>query len=405
MRLVTHKRHLQGSALLMAILAVAMIPAGSANAIVKTNSVPYANDFEAAGTIIHTNALGWSGVDTNYAYTVVTSYTATAGWPISGAHTAVAQLDTQGDTITNILSGSSNTDTNYWIDMNIRMVSSDAEPSAVTNDSEVQVAIYLSSSSNLVAYHAMPDDPAVFDTASTNYFTTLSHAAIENESWHRLTVQMDYKTTGDPLGYGLDHDWFRILLDGVAISNATMAWDITDLEAGPGGEWFLCANSNIGTNRTLNATLLSGTGYFDDFVATNGEPTYAVTTYYTNGVPSYWLTGFSLELNNSASGALYNVDNDVHPAWAEWLLGTDPTISNDFLLTVESNGGTNTVKWVADGMMDSSAPDIMIKKSTNLLESYSSTQTHDRSTMSVGTNMWEDTTGGDAMYRLGVNSN
>ena len=68
---------------------------------------------------------------------------------------------------------------------------------------------------------------------------------------------------------------------------------------------------------------------------------------------------------------------------------------------VTSAGGTNTLVWVADGTMDASGPDLMLTKSTNLLDGYTSTITVDRAALDAGTNNWEDTTGtGDAMYRL-----
>ncbi len=399
------KRHScrRGSAAMLILIAVALLPAATACAAgaVRTNSLPYANNFEASpgSSIISTAPLGWSAADTNYAVVVTTNYSPSAGYPLSGAHTAVAKLSTDGNTITNILSGSNNTNAQYWIDMNIRMVSNDSEPSSITNDSGIQTAMYLSSSSNLVLYHAMPDNPAIFDTASTNYFTTLSHTAIENDSWHRLTLELDYFTADDI--YALDHEFVRVLLDGTAISNATWAWDINNLGAGPGGEWFLCANSDSSSNRLLSAALLSGTGHFDDFVVTNGAPSYTVSTF-TNGVPGWWLANYTLTQDDTASGAMYD-DGDAHPAWAEWLLGTHPKVSNDFTLVVESNGGTNFLKWVTDANLDTGADGtILLRKSTNLLEGYTSTNdSNARSTLVAGTNTWEDT-GGDAMYRLGV---
>ncbi len=399
MKHVTCTRFVRRSTALLTILAIAMLSAASAPAIERTNSIPYANNFETLGTIISTAPLGWSGADTNFAVSVSTNYTAPGGFPLAGsAHTAAVELNTEGGTITNLLTGSDNTNSQYWIDTNIRMVSSESAPTSVTNDNEIQVAIYLNASSNLVVYHAMPDDTGSWTDATTNYWTTLSHTPIANDSWHRLTVQIDYFETDNI--YGLDHEFFRIMLDGTAISNTTNAWQLGDLEAGAGGEWFLCANSASDSNRVLKATLLSGTGHFDDFVVTNGAPTQA--TFYTNGVPDWWLTNYNLELDNSSSGAVANADNDMYVAWEEWLLGTHPSVSNSFQLLVESDGDTNTLIWVTDALMDGSAPGtILIKKSTNLVEGYTSTQSVSRSTMQAGTNAWPQA-GGDAMYRLGV---
>jgi hypothetical protein len=308
------------------------------------------------------------------------------------AHTRAAKLDTEGSAITNHLAGPAGT--NVWLDMNIQMVPSDSQPTSITNDSDVQTALYVGTNGQLNIYHATLTPPSTY---GDNEFTELSHTAMETESWHRLTVAMHYDGA-----FGAH--FCQVTLDGTAIEDAK-AWVNPDdpNDGTSGGSWFVCANSASIDNK-ISMALFSGTGYLDDFVVTNGAPDQTATTYYTNGVPSYWLTSFNLELNNSSSGALYNADGDVHPAWAEWLLGTHPGESNSFQLMISSTGGTNTLIWVADDEVDENAPDLMLKKSTNLLDGYTSTITVDRATeFTGGTNNWVDDTGtGDAMYRLGV---
>jgi len=392
----------------MSIACIAMlVVTGNASAV--TNSVAtYTDNFEdyISGSNI-ANAVNGEWHAAADSHMIATNSPLndlpTAQHAVPGAHTMVAKLDTEGDSVTNLFNGVAAGETKVWLDMNIQMVPSDSEPTAFTNDTEVQCALYMGTNGQLVAYNREMAE-GTYTIASSNIFTALEHTAMETGSWHRLTVTMDYKSANAAFGPGYHLEFFKITVDGVDITNA-IAWDDPGTLATRGGKWFLCANADDAVERNLNMALFSGTGYLDDFVATNGAPTQTATMYYTNGVPSYWLSAYSLELDNSSSGAVYNADNDMYEAWAEWLLGTDPTVSNDFQLTIESNGGTNTLKWVADGTMDASAPDIMIKKSVDLLVGYGSTQTHDRSTMSVGTNEWQDTTGGDAVYRLGVMGN
>jgi hypothetical protein len=372
-----------------------------------TNSVStYTDDFEAYSDGEHI-ASTTNDVTSEWVASA-TSHLVATGMPVNtlpseqhplpdSSHTRVAKLDTEGDSVTNHLAGDSVD--SVWLDMNIQMVPSDSQPTSFTNDSQVQCAVYMGTNGQLNLYHSTYDG-AVF---GSNQFSELSHPAMATGSWHRLTVAMDYKSAVN--GWATDVKFVQVTLDGTAITDVD-AWvnpaDPTDGISG--GTWFVCANNTTIADH-INMALLSGTGYLDDFVVTNGAPDQTATTYYTNNVPSYWLSAYSLELDNSSSGALYNADNDVHPAWAEWLLGTDPTVSNTFQLMIDSEGGTNTLIWVADGTMDDNAPGITLHKSTNLLDGYSSTVDLPRTAMDAGTNEWEDTTGtGDAMYRLGVST-
>lgn len=384
---------------LMAVGMAALILAGGAMAV--TNSVSlYTDDFEdyLTGSNIANAVNGeWhAAADTHMIATNSPVNTATSKALPDSAHTMVAKLDTEGDSITNHLGGTGVD--NVWLNMNIQMVPSDSEPTSFTNDTQVQTAVYMGTNGQLNLYHSTLVD--FTPTFGSNVFTELTHTAMETSSWHRLTVAMDYKSSVN--GWGGDIKFVQVTLDGSTIAG-TDAWVDPSTPAGgtSNGTWFICANQGTISDH-INMALLSGTGYLDDFAVTNSAPTQA--SFYTNGVPGWWLAGYVLEQDNTVSGALYNVDNDIHPAWAEWLLGTDPTVSNSFQLMATSNGGTNTLVWVADGTMDDSAPGVTLHKSTNLLDGYTSTVDVPRTAMDAGTNEWDDTTGGDAMYRLGVST-
>ncbi len=232
------------------------------------------DDFEAYtnGEYIANAPNGWWQAETN-TYVMATNAPANDApcYPLEDStHNIVAQLNTGGSVVSNTYEASS--DVKVWIDMNVQLVPWGAgeTPSIVTNDTETQTAMFLGTNGMLTVFHSLPDDASTWGAASTNYFTELSHDPIATGSWHRLTVEMDYKSCFAQ--YGIHAAFFRVLLDGIVVSNDTMAWPAPDsLESGTGGAWFLTANSDLGSpeSRRLNATLFAGTGYVDDFLVTN----------------------------------------------------------------------------------------------------------------------------------------
>lgn len=385
------------------IVMCASAPIAGAN--MWTNPIPHAADYEGKsnGDTVIEDALGGWSAETN-TYTTVSNmpvvYTA-SNFPLDYNHSNgnVVKLDTEGASISNLVNDTGNT--NVWIDTMIQMVPTDGDvPSLVTNGTDIQTGIWLGTNGMLSVIAS--EESGSFATYS-NILVELSHTAIETGSWHRLTVVMDYKSANFFNGgwyFGGDLPFFKVILDGSEITDAAAYTDPSSANGGStGGAWFLCANQTT-INKKMSAAVLSGTGYFDDFVVTNGAPTFVMPTYYTNGVPGSWLAAHSLP--QSDGGALTNSDTDVFANWEEWLMGTDPTVSNDFEVTTTSNGGTNWIWWQTSGYIDPGAPDIQIRKSTDLGGGFIETNTYPRSSLVDGTNMWEDTSGVDGFYQLRV---
>ncbi|NQU39673.1 MAG: hypothetical protein HQ523_06950 [Lentisphaerae bacterium] len=316
MKSLIYKNSHAASGAVLLLLVAALLPSGSAWAAgaIRTNSVAYAQDFEGIGegvSIVSASPLGWSGSDTNFAVVVTTNNTSSSFPLEASAHTKVAKLQTDGNTITNILES---VDDKIWIDMGIQMVPSDATPESFTNDTEVQVAMFLNASSNLVVYHGTMDGGYALGTS--NVYTVLDHPAIEAGSWHRLTVEMDYESANTAFGPGYYLEFFRVLLDGTAISNA-LCWDDPGIlgTLGGTGTWFVCANPDDAIERDLNATSLSGTGYFDDFVVTNGPVSYSVSYTIAASVSPAAAGSIDPGSSNTTSGA--NATFTITPA-AYW---------------------------------------------------------------------------------------
>lgn len=256
-------------------LAVLLLTA--IGAVGATNTIPYFDSFEAPD---YTNgqdvigSKGWTAAETSYMVASSMTYVATSQALEDEQHLLVACLQTEGNVVSNLFDGDQPANSNTWIDMNIQMVpwGQEGAPALATNDNEVQTALYMDADGKLVVYHAVETAWSSF----SNAFTTLTHPAIDTGSWHRLTVSMDYKSANIFNGgfYFGDLPFFKITLDGTDINDAGAYVDVATADtSGSGGPWFICAN--VGTANTyLSATLFSGTGYLDDFVVTNGAPSY-----------------------------------------------------------------------------------------------------------------------------------
>jgi hypothetical protein len=169
-------------------------------------------------------------------------------------------------------------------------------------------------------------------------------------------------------GSGLSYEFFRILLDGVAVSNATRAWDLSTLEPGDpaGGEWFLTANSDPGSDRVLTAILLSGTGMFDEFVVTNGQVSFSIQHQVTASVVPDYAGSVTPDTSNTLAGtdvtftitpdAYWDVANAVVDGVSNVWTSTTYTLSNvtdEVNLVFELNaqrGVSNVPLWWLDAM-------------------------------------------------------
>ena len=232
------------------------------------NTIPFDDSFESftEGQHIVDGATGWLGATSALMYATAQDYS-TVSYPLATNHSLVARLDAGNESVSNTFAQL--TRTNIWIDMNMQMVrwDEDTPPGNMTNDNMIQTAVYLASNGQLVVFHS---DPLIGDTS--NRWTMLDHETIETQSWHRLTVKMDYLSAlYGPEGVGLK--FFQVHLDGSVISNEHAHVDPSLNSYATNGSWFICANG-IDPNPYLQATIFKGSGYLDDFVVTDQEPSF-----------------------------------------------------------------------------------------------------------------------------------
>lgn len=255
-------------------VALCVFLTGTATAGVTNSVFGFRDTFETYGagnTVNKTN--GWIAATNDYATVVsdntVNNYSKTS-LPIPGSsHQKVLKLDPVYDgPLSNRFEQASVT--NVYIDMMVRM--NPSEPgveSSITNDTTVQVAVFLNTNGQLVVFHSQ--DP----TGWKNRLTTLDYPTIQTGEWTRLTIAMDYLSNDDYLG----DKYFQLNVDGMVVSNA---YAYEDPGAGTGvggagttnGTWFPCANMGA-VDQYLSSLSLDGGALVDDLVVTNGAVTHA----------------------------------------------------------------------------------------------------------------------------------
>jgi hypothetical protein len=277
----------------LAAVALGMLCAGVAQARSDVNSVVYKETFESttgpttgswADNAWVATTGGWYAAATDASIvTNIGSYVLPSGVisPVSpttgAAWSRVLKLNTEGVTLTNMLSGATLDTKDIWVDTLIKMVVSEDVPTAISNDVNVKAAVYLNSSSNLVVYHG------TFNVGGSDYghskYTATGAKLVPGE-WYRLTIRLDSTTTPG------EEEAFKVFTNGgVVVAAAGVGYDDWKTEfatvSPPGGPWFLsAARRPSGYESTFADTVqtlcFQGTGYVDDLVVTDSAPSFDV---------------------------------------------------------------------------------------------------------------------------------
>jgi len=231
--------------LLAGVAAVALC-AGTARG---GNRVPFEDSFEsyADGTELNgTNGWACAGaggaVVSNVSYTFGTGY---CPYPLNTNHTRVMRLNT---VVTNFVEGPAGQ--RVWIDMMVQphALWSAAEPPLL--DEAMNAAVYVDPDGHPAIGHT------VYGTVSNRVWSVITNTVIAVDSWHRLTIVLDY-IPRDRHHY---HLYFSVRLDGRLLTHPN-ARGGTD-GCGPGGVWFPMLN-----DAPLASCTVGKAGCLDDFVA------------------------------------------------------------------------------------------------------------------------------------------
>ena len=252
-----------------------------------------------------TNHADWKGGPDDLSKVVPSNYTFTAAsTPLSGAHTKVLQLNTEGGTLTNELPLVASFATeDVYVDTMVQFVPSEDLPD-LGDDDDIKIAVYSYistemvdevevTSTNLAIYHAaksvrieMQGEPGeeepveIKELVLTNTVTTVPVDAAE---WYRLTIRLGSRSDL-PVSQG-----FQIYLNGVLITNnvttnnvafegetfTNVNWNIDNPSSN--GTWFISAGVGGTTYDSIAAVQFKGTGYIDDLVVTTTAPGYEYT--------------------------------------------------------------------------------------------------------------------------------
>lgn len=250
-------------------------------------AVPYADSFESYTnqTALPDTPNGWYSANPTGAVVRSMTYSFPLRRPLTVASpTNVVELY---EAVTNKLVHAPGADTNIWVDVMVMPVRSSAFPEV--DDNDIQTALFFNTNGHIVVRHAYYDD----STGVHHIWSELAHPAIPTGKWARVTLQMNYLSGcylvdgvpyEDEFGVAIDR-YFRVSLNGSDF--LTNRWAVPSLPVNLGtgdnptmprnGSWFMMCNSRVlysDTDRGLtniNSVAIQGTGYFDDYVVTNGD--------------------------------------------------------------------------------------------------------------------------------------
>ena len=438
-----------------AVLTISLIAiSASAN---TTNSVSFEQPFDGMSngeSIIGTN--GWYGAESTYA---VATNEATNPYIV---------LNTDGKTITNRFYEIDPANSNVYFDILLKPTRWPDD--AYTNQfvgTDIELGLVVNSNGHLVVYHAfdlLATPAAVFTeipyvTLSTTEWTRVT---ITQSNLMGTAVSMIRLNEGDPLtnasaytpapAYG--GPWFAnadnaLTSDGFKLSSVSFsgtgffddfAVTYTDplvlryliatyiypteyaswVSVTPSSSFKVLPGSNTAvvinvsnfwdvTSMSTNSTAISITQTVNLYTVSGAYSIRvdiaAQTTTSVAGVdvPRWWLDDYPLDSDDPDG----NLDNDALDNWQEWLVSTDPAVSNEFEITKHylTNGNAGVVEWVSTAV-DPSLPPFSMLRTTNLLApggGWSNVANHTRPT-GGGTNIWVDPTppagGIPAFYRI-----
>lgn len=233
------------------------------------NPVPFADSFEtySPGQILAGNG-GWDGNTNSVIFSSNYTFSATT-FPLDGdAHTKIVTLNTEGQELTN--SFNEVTTSGVWLDIMIQpTLWTDETPPAF--DSEARFMAYFNTNGNLVIGHTEATSWGIPVTLNTNRYTEITSGSINTGDWVRLTVTFNF----DARTFGTK--FFRVYTNGVPVNSA---YGIVDPAqefssyGGTPGPWHLVAN-HAATLPSYSNLVVSGTGFLDDLVITNGMPAFS----------------------------------------------------------------------------------------------------------------------------------
>jgi hypothetical protein len=229
-----------------------------------TNDIPYSISFEGIeeGTsLIDTNlSYGWYGEDGSVAAITNLSYAAKrqppkVTYPMNDeSHTSVLYFSSGA--ISNMFSQAELT--NVYVDMMIQPVRMEA-PATTEAVSNSQLTVYVDTNGFMTVWHGV-NTSGYYQVDFKDWTVFDNLAPIGTDKWVRLTITMDYLSDLNTMRY------FKMQVNGQDLSSSRgfQAPDSSFVSPGP---WFLCANQN---NAFISELSLSGSGWADDIVVTNG---------------------------------------------------------------------------------------------------------------------------------------
>ena len=272
----------------------------------------------------------------------------TTSYPLPGAdHDKALKLNTEGDTLTRYVNseivGSDKIDapinilsagTSVYVDTLMQFTPSEDEPTFADNDMSIRLAFWVNAKSNLVmrhSYYLAYGEPIGAGGVPTN--SVFTSTVIIPGQWYRLTIKMDDSSRvldSTVTQYVL----CSVFLDGGELSHPD-GFRIDEVGFGPDypgpvrdGPLFSLRN---GSNKELNSISFQGTGWVDDLVVTDVEPTFGGST-------TVMLTlSFNSSLVNVIAGGISKANEDTVASGteltiyaAEWheltsIAGTDVT--------------------------------------------------------------------------------
>jgi hypothetical protein len=300
-----------------------------------TNAIPAGFDFESytpgTNTILGTN--GWYGGEETLAIVTNLDYTASkpaVNYPLdSSAHANVMQFDGE---VTNPFTGGIVGD--VYVDVMALPGRREETPSS-NLVAGAQVAVFVNSNGALTIFRGI-DTNQLFDGPEALGWLEMTNAPIGTSDWVRLTIHMSYNQ--------VDLEWYQVYMNGALLSHPEGYASPDDLTV-TNGTWFLTA-SQSGYFQELG---LSGSGFLDDLVVTNGlpnmQPMLAIAASGNAGgsvVPSgvvYLVPGNSTNFTITASNYYYIADIRTNGA----TIGGTPPYSSPYIYTWNSTAGSGTL--------------------------------------------------------------
>jgi|GEM_PF-3224843 len=284
--------------------------------------------------------------------------------------------------------------TNVTVDLMIKAGYYNIPPALDTNP---QLAAYVNTAGHLVVKHAYyldaDEEPGATKWLVKVTWTELDHDPIPLGDWARLTLTMDYLSSGS--FEDVEHFYTVALNGGAPITNA-VAYVSPMLTGGPlgddptfdrGGSWFMTADAGGDNpeggarNKWFTSIELQGAGSIDDLVVSaTGSRDGDLPTAFDDWYDSWPLT----------EGRDGDDDNDGASNWEEYLAGTIPVNSASVFRVIAQMmlDGTNWITFM-DGTNSPVTTAFRMYRSTNLLGTWEMVDgSIPRST--TGNNLWPD---------------